>query len=121
MVLFWAYALPRVLEAQLQKAYVSVEKPIPFATIAWRRATNNLGRTVVITRQIKSVVSVADFLSQINTMRSYVDGTKRTLDLQDGTTPTFNAIMTDPQFTYTAGDIFTGELWSDYQVTFLEA
>ena len=120
MVLFGSYALPYVQEVQLQTAWAAVEKTIPFATVAWRRVTNNLGRTVVVVGYIKSTVSVADFLSQVNTMRGYVDGTKRLLDLQDGTTPTFNAIMTNPQFTYSAGDIFAVELWAGYQVTFLE-
>ncbi len=120
MVKFGSYSLPHVLDVQVTKARQEKERPVPYRSIAYRIDQADLGQTVRLTGEIRAN-SLDDVHSAIEQIRVLNDGTGRSLDLEDGETAPFDALLTDPEYDLQVGDWSnTGRCYVPYSVTLLE-
>ena len=120
MVRFGNYELPHVLDAEIQKSRIEIERPVPYRDIAYRADQTTKGRTVTVSGEIRAD-SMSEVAFWIELLRRLADDTERVFDLEDRETATFNAKMIDPEYILSAGDWFnTGRCYVPYTVTFLE-
>ena len=119
MVLFGTFALPHVLTLRLAKERQQLERTIPQRRVAYRVDQATLGQRVELIGEIRES-TISDAALKIEILRRLNDGVARTLDLQDGTTPTFNALLTDPEYSILTGRWFSGKYRVPYSLTFLE-
>jgi hypothetical protein len=120
MVKFGSYALPHVLDIQVTKSRQEIERPVPYRSIAYRVDQADLGQTVRLTGEIRAD-TLDDVHSAIEQIRTLNDGTGRSLDLEDGETAPFDALLTDPEYDLQVGDWSnTGRCYVPYSVTLLE-
>ena len=120
MVTFWNLILPHVLDIQVTKTRLTLERDVPYRTVAYRSDDRDLGQTILIRGEIResNIVMAASKMSTIETLN---DGVVRSLDLADGTTPVMNAMLVDPHFTLQVGYWFNeSRCYVPYSVTFLE-
>ena len=92
MVQFGSLILPTVLDINIAKEHIQVERQMPGRKVAYRIDQSDMGHTVIIKGEIRST-NIADVYTRIEQIRRMNDGVARTLDLQDGTTAAFNAKM----------------------------
>jgi hypothetical protein len=119
MVRFGDYALPHVLEAQVQTSRVEIERAIPYCDVAYRADQTTRGRTIRVNGEIRSpTINAVAFMIEL--LRRLSDDTARTLDLEDGTTSAFNAKLTDPAYLLDTGEWIANDYRVPYSVTLLE-
>jgi peptidoglycan/xylan/chitin deacetylase (PgdA/CDA1 family) len=119
MVRFGDYTLPHVLEAQIQTSRVEIERAIPYRDVAYRADQTTRGRTVRVNGEIRSA-TISGIAFTIELLRRLSDDTARILDLEDGTTSTFNAKLTDPAYLLDTGEWVANDYRVPYSVTMLE-
>jgi len=120
MVRFGNYQLPHVLDVQIQKSRVEIERVIPYRFVAYRSDQTTKGRTVALSGEIR-VDAISEAAFWIELLRRLCDDESRLFDLEDGETATFNAKMVDPGYVLSVGDWFnTGRCYIPYSVTLLE-
>lgn len=120
MVRFGNYALPHVLDAQIQKSRVEIERSVPYRAVAYRADQTTRGQTVKVSGEIRAD-SMSEVAFWIELLRRLADDETRLLDFEDDTTSSFNAKMVDPGYALSVGDWFnTGRSYVPYSVTFLE-
>jgi len=120
MVRFGNYELPHVLDAQLQKTRVEIERSIPGRSVAYRADQTTRGRTVTVSGEIRAD-SISEVAFWIELLRRLADDTKRLFDLEDGETGPFNAKLVNPAYELGAGDWYnTGRCYVPYTVRLLE-
>jgi hypothetical protein len=119
MVRFGNYTLPHVLQAQLQKSRIEIERSIPGRNIAYHSDQTTKGRTVKISGEIRAS-SINEARFWIELLRRFADDTARSLDLEDGQTPAFNAKLVDPSYTLDVTQWVTNEYCVPYSATLLE-
>jgi hypothetical protein len=119
MVRFGDYALPHVLEAQIQKSRVEIERTIPHRDVAYRADQTTRGRTVRVSGEIRCA-TISDVAFMIELLRRLSDDTARILDLEDGTTSTMNAKLTDPVYLLDTAEWVANDYRVPYSVTLLE-
>jgi len=110
MVTFGAFSFPHVLNVQIQSQYRNIERAVPTRTVAYRQPQATLGRVVTVSGEIRetNVLSVSDTMQDI---RDLNDGTVRSLDLEDGDTTAFNALLANPEFELNVENWLTSEGW----------
>ena len=120
MVLFGDQELPHVLDAQIEKSRVEIERSVPGRGVAYRTDQTTRGRTVSVSGEIRAD-SISEVAFWIELLRRLADDTERLFDLEDGETGAFNAKLVDPGYELRAGDWFnTGRCYVPYTVTLLE-
>jgi hypothetical protein len=120
MVRYGNYELPHVLQAQIQKSRIEIERPVPYRDVAYRADQTTKGRTVTVSGEIRAD-SMSEVAFWIELLRRLCDDESRLFDLEDGETATFNAKIIDPGYVLSVGDWFnTGRWYVPYSVTFLE-
>lgn len=120
MVRFGNYELPHVLDAQVQKTRVEIERAIPYRSVAYRADQTTKGRTVTVNGEIRTD-SISEAAFWIELLRRLADDTERLFDLEDGETAAFNAKLVDPSYVLEAGNWFnTGRCYVPYSVSLLE-
>jgi hypothetical protein len=119
MTRFGTYKLPTVLQAEIQASRVEIERNVPYRAVAYRSDQTTHGRTLTLSGEIR-YTTISETALRIELLRRLADDTTRVLDLEDGTTPAFNAIMISPSYTVGAGDWFPGKYHVPYSVSFLE-
>lgn len=112
MVKFGTVTLPLVHEVERVKRRIFDEKPIIGSEIASRRDAGGFGRDFAV-RGIITGTKV-EIQAKTDELEALADGTKRTLDLEDGT-PTITCIALDPTFTET-----DRPNRREYEITFTE-
>lgn len=112
--------LPNVLTIQIQTTREEIERAVPYRNIAYRVDHATLGRTLRISGEIREV-SLSNLYMRIEQLRRLNDGVARSLDLEDGTTSTFDAKLVDPEYTLGVSDHwFEGKYHAPYMVSLLE-
>jgi hypothetical protein len=119
MVRFGNYALPHVLQAQIQKSRIEGERAIPYRNVAYRRDQTTKGRTVTVNGEIRCT-TISEVAFWIELLRRLADDTERVLDLEDGETEAFNAKLVDPAYVLSAEDWIEKDYRVPYSVTLLE-
>jgi hypothetical protein len=94
-------------------------------TIAYRIDKAELGRTIKIDGEIRET-NTDTVRSTLDEIRALIDGTGRSLDLEDGTAA-FNALLADPEYTLDTDGWFEntrfsadGKFYVAYAVSLLE-
>ena len=119
MVFFGTLQLAHVLEAQIQTSRQEIERPIPYRNIAYRTDHATMGRSLRISGEIRED-TISDAALKIEMIRRLNDGSARLVDLEDGETPAFNALLADPEYELAVEDWFTDDYRVAYSLTFLE-
>jgi hypothetical protein len=119
VVRFGDYALPHVLEAQIQTSRVEIERAIPYRDVAYRADQTTRGRIVRVNGEIRSA-TINGIAFMIEFLRRLSDDTARILDLEDGETSTFNAKLTDPAYVLDVAEWVANDYRAAYSVTLLE-
>ena len=120
MPTFGSYALPHVLDVQVTKSRQEIERTVPYRNVADRVDGADLGQTARVTGEIRAD-TLDDVHSAIEQIRALNDGIGRSLDLEDGETVPFDAMLTDPEYEWSVGDWFnTGRCYIPYALTFLQ-
>jgi hypothetical protein len=120
LVKFGAYVLPHVLDVQVTKSRQEIERTVPFRNVADRVDGADLGQTARVTGEIRAD-TLDDAHSAIEQIRALNDGVGRSLDLDDGETAPFDAMLTDPEYEWSVDDWFnTGRCYLPYTLTFLQ-
>lgn len=119
MTRFGTYKLPTVLQAEIQTSRIEIERNVPYRTVAYRSDQTTHGRTFTLSGEIRCT-TISEAALRIEFLRRLADDTTRVLDLEDGTTPAFNAIMISPSYTLGVENWFGGKYHVPYQLTFLE-
>ena len=119
MVRFGNYALPHVLQAQIQKSRVEIERTVPCRDVAYRSDQTTKGRTVTLSGEIR-VVTISGAAFWIELLRRLADDVKRLFDLEDGETSAFNAKLVDPSYVLDIVDWIANDYRIPYSVTLLE-
>jgi hypothetical protein len=115
MVRFGNFILPHVLQIDIALSRSEIERDVPKRQIAYRIDHADLGQEVRVSGEIRET-TISEVFHVIERIRRFCDGTARELDIQDATTPPFNALLADPEFE------FNVELWGrvPYTVTLLQ-
>jgi hypothetical protein len=95
------YELPHVLDAEIRKSRIEIERTVPYRDVAYRSDQTTKGRTVTVSGEIR-VTTISEAAFWIELLRRLADDTARLLDLEDDETPTFNAKLVSPQYTLAA-------------------
>ena len=120
MVRFGNWELPHVLDAQIEKSRVEIERPIPGRCVAYRADQTTRGRAVRVSGEIRAD-SMSEVAFWIELLRRLADDTERLFDLEEGETAAFNAKLVDPSYELRAGDWFnTGGSYVPYSVSLVE-
>lgn len=119
MVRFGNYALPHVLQAQIQKSRVEIERTVPYRDVAYRSGQTTKGRTVTLSGEIR-VATISGAAFWIELLRRLADNMNRLFDLEDGETSAFNAKLIDPDYQLNVESWTSGDYHVPYSVTFLE-
>jgi hypothetical protein len=119
MVRFGNYALPHVLQAQIQKSRVEIERTVPCRDVAYRSDQTTKGRTVTLSGEIR-VATISEVAFWIEFLRRLADDTERLLDLENEETETFNGKLVDPSYTLDVADWIANDYRVPYSVTLLE-
>ena len=120
MVQFGSLILPTVLDINMAKEHIQVERQMPGRKVAYRIDQSDMGHTVIIKGEIRST-DIADVYTRIEQIRRMNDGIARTLNLQDGNTAAMTAKLVNPEYTFRVGDWFADRFYIPYTVTFLES
>ena len=120
MVRFGNYELPHVLDAQMEKSRIEIERPIPGRCVAYRADQTTRGRAVRVSGEIRAD-SISEIAFWIELLRRLADDTERLFDLEDGGTEAFKAKLVDPAYELRAGDWSnTGRCYVPYTARLLE-
>ena len=126
MVKFGTMILPHVLSVPIMRAWEEIEHEIPDRDVPSVTASANLGRSVMVSGEIREE-TIDAAKAKIDEIRALCDGVARILDLEDGETPTFSALLTDPEYDLEVGKWFsnplyplTGKFHIPYAVSLLE-
>jgi hypothetical protein len=125
MVLFGTFTFPHVLEIQVTEAHEEIETVIPYANVSYRADRADLGRTFKLSGEIRETDTDAVRV-KIDEIRALINGVAQTVDLEDGTA-TFNAILTDPEYSLDVDDWLEnthfsadGKFYVPYTISLLE-
>ena len=118
-MVFGTHVLPHVLQVQAVKARSTIERDVPYRSVAYRVDDRDLGHTFTVSGEIRETAIDEAYL-QIERIRRLNDGVARTLDLEDGSTPAMEAVLTDPVYGIDAAEWFSGKYHVLYSVTLLE-
>jgi hypothetical protein len=119
MVRFGNYALPHVLQAQLQKSRVEIERAVPSRNIAYRADQTTKGRTVTLNGEIRCA-TINEVAFWIEFLRRLADDTERLFDFEDGETEAFNAKLVSPSYVLGVEDWIAGDYQVPYSVSLFE-
>lgn len=83
MVRFGNYSLPHILDAQIQKSRIEIERSVPSRGVAYRVDQATRGQTIKVSGEIRAdTISEAAF--GIEHLRRLADDTERLFDFEDG-------------------------------------
>ena len=119
MVRFRDYALPHVLQVQLQMNRIEIERSVPYRSVAYRTDQTTLGRTVRVNGEIRST-TIGEVAFWIELLRRLADDTESLFDLEDEGTEAFNAKLVDPSYVLDVVDWIANDYRVHYSVTLLE-
>ncbi len=120
MVLFGPFSFPHVLTVQNERARVELTRIIPTRKVDYRVDASDLGRTVRVVGEIRDT-TISGAAWTLETLRRLRDGVTRTLNLEDGTSPTFTAKMGNLQSSVNVDHWSTGKYFIAYTVDLLES
>ncbi len=119
MVLFGPFSFPHVLTVQNERTRAQLTRIIPTRNVDYRVDASDLGRTVRVVGEIRDT-TISGAAWTLETLRRLRDGVTRSLNLEDGTTPTFNAKMSNLQTSINVEGWFPGKYFIAYAVDLLE-
>jgi hypothetical protein len=119
MVRFGNYLLPNAQVSQIDQSRVQIERVIPSRNIAYHSDQATKARTITFSGEIRtSTITEAYFW--IDLLRRLADDTARVSDMEDGTTPTFNAKLVDPSYSLDVNFWIPNDYRVPYSVKLLE-
>ena len=119
LVTFGGIALPHVLSISTEKSHEEIERFISSASVPYRADRTSLGISYAVTGEIREE-TISAAAAKIELLRRLADGVEHLVDLLDGSTAFFDALLCDPEFEIVVVIWIEGKYYVPYSVTLLK-